>query len=148
MRLSLYRQLESPQSTIGELFADGKHVAWTLERCGPQFKSDFHRIPAGTYKIQIYNSPHFGRAMPLLRDTPGCPMCELHWGSIPGASHCCILVGKQKGQDTLSFTRVAFDELFPLIQSAVENAAEGCSIEIFDAVLSNHDDIQSAVTAT
>jgi hypothetical protein len=133
---------------MGELFVDGKHVAWTLERCGPQYKSDFHRIPAGSYKISIYNSPHFGREMPLLRDTPRCPVCEIHWGNVPGASHCCILIGKQKGQDTLFFTRAAFDELFPAIQTAAEQTAEGCSIDIFDVPLSNHDDVQSAVSAT
>jgi len=133
---------------MGELFADGKHVAWTLERAVPQYNSDFHRIPAGVYRIQIYNSPHFGRPMPLLRETPGCPMCELHWGNVPGASHCCILVGKQKGLNMLSFTRVAFDELFPLIQNAVEQTAEGCEIAVYDPPLSNHEAVMDAVAET
>lgn len=127
MKLSLYRQVESAISTQGELFCDGAHVCFTLERPS---SGQYQRIPAGTYKIVIYNSPHFGRAMPLLQNTPGCPYCELHWGNVPGASHCCILVGKQKGQDTIYFTRDAFDALFPAIAQAV--GAEGCEIFIAD----------------
>jgi Family of unknown function (DUF5675) len=132
VRLALYRQQESAISTQGELFIDGAHAAWTLERPGPAVNAPYHRIPAGTYKVCIYNSPHFGRPMPLLRDTPTCLMCEIHWGNVPGASEGCILVGKAKGQDQIFFTRDAFNELYPAIEQAVEQTLEGCSIDIFD----------------
>lgn len=127
VNLALYRQVESAISTQGELFIDGNHAAYTLERPAT---GQYQRIPAGTYKVVLYNSPHFGRPMPLLQDTPGCPYCEIHWGNVPGASHCCILVGKQKGEDTIWFTRDAFDNLFPAIAQAV--GAEGCQISVFD----------------
>jgi hypothetical protein len=143
MRFALYRQSESAISTMGELFVDGKHNCWTLERPpGPI------RIPAGHYPITLYPSPHFGRIMPLLNDIPERSSIEIHWGNVPGASEGCILIGKQKGEDTIFFTRAAFDELFPLIQNAIENTAEGCSIDIFDVPLSTHEDVQDAVTAT
>jgi len=132
VRLALYRQSESAISTQGELFIDGVHGCWTLERPGPSVNSPFHRVQAGTYKISIYNSPHFGRPMPLLRDTPGVSYCEIHWGNVPGASEGCILVGKSKAQDQIFFTRDAFNALYPAIEQAVEQTPEGCSIQIFD----------------
>jgi len=132
VNLALYRQTETAVSTLGELFCDGKHACFTLERPGEQFESDFHRIPAGTYKVSIYASPHFGRPMPLLRDTPTCPYCEIHWGNVPGCSEGCILVGKAKGKDVIYSTREAFDALYPAIQQGVEQTVEGCTIQIFD----------------
>jgi Family of unknown function (DUF5675) len=86
--------------------------------------------------------------MPLLKDVPGRNYIEIHFGNTPGASEGCILIGKTKGRDEIFFTRAAFDELFPLIQNAVENTPEGCSIDIFDVPLSNHEAVQDAVTAT
>lgn len=123
------------------------HFGWTLERPGSQYKSMYHRIPAGKYPISIYDSPHFGRQMPLLR-VPGHNYIEIHWGNVPSASEGCILIGKQKGKDTIFFTRQAFDELFPAIQTAVEQSVDGCSIEVFDPPLSNHEEVNEAATAT
>jgi len=147
VKLALYRQVESAISTIGELFCNGKHFCWTLERPGLDHVSDFHRIPAGSYAIVLYDSPHFGRQMPLLK-VPGHNYIEIHFGNVPSASEGCILVGKQKGLNTILLTREAFAELFPLIQAAVEQSSEGCSIDVFDPPLSNHDAVNEAVTAT
>lgn len=149
MRLSLYRKDETPLSTIGDLFCDGKRFGFMLEPPGPQYlAAPFHRIPAGSYKIAIFNSPHFQRAMPLLRDTPGCPMCEIHTGNIPGASHGCLVVGKQKTANAVWHSKEAFSELYPAIETAVEQTTEGCSIEIHDApLLCNHDAVNDAVVA-
>lgn len=128
MRLSLYRQTTSSISTQGELFRDGQHQAFTLERPAT---GQYHRIPAGVYPVELYDSPHFGRKMPLLVGTPGCPFCEIHWGNVPGASHCCILIGRTKGQDAIYFTRDAFDDLFPILEAALLTP-EGCSIQVVD----------------
>src|SRR6266436_1567287 len=131
MKLLLQRQFETPLSTQGHLAINGVHQVWTLERPSPQFQSDYHRIPAGTYNIVLYDSPHFGRKMPLLLDTPDCDKCEIHWGNVPGASHCCVLVGVEKGVNIIFHTRDAFDALFPLIEVAVNH--EGCEIEVLDS---------------
>jgi len=130
MNLALQRHIETPLSTQGHLGVNGVHECWTLEPPGPQFQAKYHRIPAGIYKVELYASPHFGRMMPLLKDTPGCDKCEIHWGNVPGASHCCILVGVEKGINIIFHTRDAFDTLFPLIEVAVNH--EGCEIEVID----------------
>jgi len=133
MKILLQRVTETPLSTQGHLAVNGVHECFTLEPPGPQFKADHHRISAGVYKIELYTSPHFGRMMPLLKYTPGCDKCEIHFGNVPGASHCCILVGVEKGINIIFHTRDAFDALFPVIEVAVNH--EGCEIEIVDALI-------------
>ncbi len=130
MRMTLQRQIENSVCTMGDIQIAGAFAAWTLERQGPQFVSDYHRAPAGIYVVELYNSPHFGRLMPRLVDVPDCPFCEIHWGSWPRNSHGCILVGSQRGENMIYNTQLKFDELFPVIQAAVET--EGCDIEILD----------------
>lgn len=141
MKLVLQRSTETPLSTIGDLSIDGVHQVFTLERAGEQFPSDYHRIPAGPYEIVLYDSPHFGRKMPMLKGLEG-PI-EIHWGNVPGASHGCILVGIEKGEDAVYHSRDAFDFLFPQIFRAVN--AEGCFIVILDPPGDNGDNVQQAV---
>jgi hypothetical protein len=105
-------------------------MAWSLERPGPQFESDYHRIPAGVYDITLYPSPHFGRLIPLLMNVPGRSNIEIHWANYPGDLKGCIGVGMQQGKDAIYNSRMKFDEIFPLIQVAVEH--EGCSIDVRD----------------
>jgi hypothetical protein len=146
VKLVLQRDISNAIGTQGSLTVDGHHVAFTLERPAPQFQNEYHCIPAGTYKISIYDSPRFGRLMPLL-DVPGHSGIEIHWGSFVTNSHGCILVGKERGENCIFHTREKFDELFLPIQAAAET--EGCSIEVRDvAGPSNHEDVQNAVTAT
>jgi len=142
MNLVLQRQTKSPQSTQGEMTLDDQHVCWTLERPLPEYPADFHCIPAGTYPISLYPSPHFGRLMPLLA-VPGHSGIEIHYGNYPLDSKGCILVGKEKSQDAVWHSREMFAELFPVIQAAIEG--EGCSIEIRDIfVPDNAEAVQDA----
>jgi hypothetical protein len=130
MKLLLQRVTETPLSTQGHIAINGVHECFTLERPSPQYSADFHCIPAGTYKIELYASPHFGRLMPLLVDVPGHSNIEIHWGNFPSDSRGCILVGVEKAADMLYHTRDAFDVLFPMIEIAVNH--EGCEIEVAD----------------
>lgn len=110
---------------MGELFFGGEHECFTLERVGVA-------IPAGTYRLDLYQSPHFNRLMPMLCDVPGRSDILIHWGNYPQNSDGCILVGEQQDLSIgeIFNTRKQFDELFPLIEAAVRT--EGCQIEIVD----------------
>ena len=124
MELLLRRSLPiAPNALPGELFLDGVHAAWTLERISVA-------IPTGRYQITLYPSPHFGRVMPLLNGVPNLSMIEIHWGNAPEASDGCLLVGELQDPATgdILNTRKKFDELFPAIEGAIEN--EGCWITI------------------
>jgi len=131
MRLTLRRGTPGNVSIPGELFLDGDHESYTLEN-----KAD--AIPAGTYKITLYDSPHLGRVVPLLNDVPGRSMIEIHWGNVAGDYKGCIGVGKAQDTRTeeIFATRAAFAELFPMIEAAV--ASEGCDIEVLDLPTTDH----------
>ena len=125
MEMILKRQQTVGESLMGELFIEGNHMAWTLERVGVQ-------IPAGTYRISLYDSPHFERLMPMLNDVPGREYILIHWGNYPDNSDGCILVGTLRDLSTgdIYSTRQKWDELYPLIGAAV--MSEGCSISVLD----------------
>lgn len=108
------------------MFLGGEHVCFTLEN-----RAD--AIPAGTYKITIYDSPHLGRPVPLLMGVQERSKIEIHWGSEPANYKGCIGVGEERDLSTEEIfgTQREFAALFPVIQSAVET--EGCQIEILDA---------------
>jgi len=130
MRIVLQRQTENSVCTMGEMTIEGSYAAWTLERQGPQFPSDYHSGPAGIYKVVLYPSPKFGRVMPLLENVPDCPYCEIHFGNWPHDSHGCILVGSQRGENMIYNSQLKFNEIYPLIEAAVKS--DGCDIEIKD----------------
>jgi len=124
MKLIVQRQAKTPFSISGEMTLNGKYLAWTLENA-------HLAIPAGTYEVELYPSPKFGRLMPRLKDVPGCPYCEVHWANMPSELEGCLGVGMMKGEDRIWNSREKFAEIYPLFQAAV-NTDEGCSIEIRD----------------
>ena len=131
MKMTLQRQTETPLSTSGEITVDGLFMAWSLERPQPRYPSDYHCIPAGTYRITLYPSPHFGRLIPLLNDVPGRSTIEIHWANKPTDLKGCIGVGTMRSADAIWNSREKFDEIWPLIQASV-NTQEGCWIEVRD----------------
>jgi hypothetical protein len=126
MKLTLQRGQIGNVSIPGELFCGGAHECWTLERKAVA-------IPAGTYQLGLYPSPHFSRLMPILKDVLDRQDILLHWGNYPANSDGCILLGSQRSLEIEEIynTRAAFEELFPVIQAAVNT--EGAEIEILDA---------------
>lgn len=81
-------------------------------------------IPTGVYSLTVYDSPHAGHPVPLLQDVPGRTAIEIHCGNYPCDSKGCILVGEMVDTEgILQESRISFDRLFPLIDSAVERGA-------------------------
>jgi hypothetical protein len=142
VELTVKRDLKSPKGTMGILLVDGRQSGVTLElpiRDGMPGSA----IPCGRYQVVLYNSPHFGRVMPLLFGVPNRTEIEIHWGSDVVDTRGCILIGNERDTNTLEIfhTRNKFDELFPAIEESVENS--GCWITVGDAVIpSNHDAVQ------
>jgi hypothetical protein len=126
MKIILKRSEAIGEALPGEMTVEGMHIAWTLERVAVA-------IPEGTYQISLYPSPHFGRLMPMLDNVADRSDILIHWGNYPQNSDGCILVGENIDRltgDILS-TQQKFDELFPMIEAAVN--AEGCQITIFSS---------------
>jgi hypothetical protein len=85
-------------------------------------------IPVGTYRVTTAFSPHFQRIMPLILGIPNRSEIEIHWGNYPDDTRGCILLGTERGDNSVLNSRAAFDELFPMIQQSSAN--EGCWITI------------------
>lgn len=141
MKFQLNRDNASTLATMGQLWLDGRLAAYTLEL---PIKDGLpgSAIPAGIYRVTIYNSPHFGRPMPLIL-VPGRSTIEIHWGNDVVDTRGCVLVGDSRDLSTREIfnTRKKFDELFPAIEAAVQ--AEGCWIEVHDP-LTNAEEVQTA----
>lgn len=121
MRLELKRTECGAVCTIGELLIDGNHEAWTLEDVvredGLKIPGET-AIPAGTYTVDITQSPRFGRLLPLLIGVNGFVGIRIHPGNTASDTEGCILVGQGKGKNVVLSSRAAFDALFPKLKAA------------------------------
>lgn len=120
MTLNLTRTTTTKDALIGCLSVDDVSECATLEN------RDL-AIPLGTYEVGIYDSPHAGHPVPILKNVKGRDFVEIHSGNIASDSKGCILVGQQYTNDTISGSHLAFAHLFPQIQSAIDS---GESVEI------------------
>jgi Family of unknown function (DUF5675) len=133
MKITVQRDTYHLTCTMGEMTIDTvpSFKAYTLELPrGSGLPGSC--IPAGTYKVGIYPSPHFKRMMPLIEGIPGRSEIEIHWGNFPRNTEGCILVGTVRTLDAILDTKAKFDELFPLIETAVKG--NNCWIEVKDFV--------------
>jgi len=107
-------------------------LGYTLEppwRNNEQFVSS---IPTGTYAAERYNSPKYGR-VPRLKNVPNRYDILMHYGNYPSNTEGCILVGKQKGNNSVLDSKKALREMMNYIDavmSADKLAGEQTSIEV------------------
>lgn len=122
MKLTLKRTTFTDKSTIGELSIDGTFFCYTLEdivRNGPKVMHET-AIPYGTYEVVVNMSNRFKRLMPLLLGVPNFEGIRIHSGNTAAHTSGCILVGMQKGVDTITQSTIAYDSLFTKIKGATQ----------------------------
>lgn len=134
MRLQLRRDDPGPDCQFGVLYVDGKRFCETLEDvCREVAGADVSAwkihgrtaIPRGSYRVEITWSPRFKRRLPLLVDVPGFAGIRIHPGNGAADTEGCILVGAVRGGNFVGNSRVAFEQLF-----AVLDAADAIEIEV------------------
>ena len=126
LEMTLERQIFSEESTIGELFIDGKHECWTLEdpvRTGPKI-AGVTAIPAGTYDVRITWSPKFRHDVPLLLGVVGFEGVRIHIGNTPEDTQGCVLVGQTRGFDWIGRSQAAYDLLYAKLLTAQKAGLE------------------------
>lgn len=120
MNLLLQRMWFTDKSTIGALFIDKLFFCYSLEDAVREVKiANETAIPYGKYQVIISKSPKFGRLLPELLDVPGFTGVRIHSGNLPSETSGCILVGRERGVDCLSSSRVAFDEFFAKLETGL-----------------------------
>lgn len=129
MKLVVKRRWFSEISTVGELFVDNQLDCYVLEdtvRTDPIPSTPANEakvygktaIPAGTYDVSITFSNRFGKRMPLLHNVPGFEGIRIHAGNVAANTHGCLLVGQTRGQDSIGYSKVAYDALFLKLDAA------------------------------
>lgn len=113
MNLNLKRLPPSLLATLGEMSIDSVFECYTLERPDVQ-------IPLGEYTIEMTYSPRFKRLLPLLEEVPDRTNIRIHAGNWPRDTEGCILVGLQRGVDSIFQSQMALDPLIVQIQSALD----------------------------
>ena len=94
--LTLQRDIQDGQATLGRLFIDGNFQCFTLERPWLNNQRGVSCIPEGTYNGAIQRSPRFKRDLPELLDVPDRDQILIHMGNSPRDTQGCILVGMDR----------------------------------------------------
>lgn len=128
MNLTLHREKPTHTALPGLLYESTGKICYTLERHpdDPEHKP----IPAGTYPVTLYPSPRFETLVPLLHDVPGRTMIEIHYGNFTRDTEGCILVGKGRDKDAVTYSRLALKELVE--KMALDNGPH--SITVIESV--------------
>jgi len=133
MKVNVKRVQIDPDVTIGRLTVDGSPFeCWTLEDPVRPDGVKIHgetAIPAGTYVVELTQSPRFKRVLPLLLNVANFVGVRIHTGNSVEDTHGCLLVGMDKLAATIGRSRIAFDALFDLMQTA-RARGEGITLEI------------------
>lgn len=121
MNLALTRKWFTGKSTIGELTVDGELYCYTLEDVVRDTKIPGETaIPAGGYDVVITMSARFKKRMPLLLNVPGYEGVRIHCGNFAKDTEGCILVGLNRGEDSIMDSKLAYAGLFKKIDEALE----------------------------
>ncbi|MBQ5596388.1 MAG: hypothetical protein IIU75_04855 [Rikenellaceae bacterium] len=109
MEITVKRFKLTKRCSIGNMLIDGKFFCNTLEdkvRKLPDEAKVWGKtaIPAGTYKIEMYDSPRFKRRLPLLKDVPYFTGILIHRGNTVEDTVGCILVGEANGEQVWNST--------------------------------------------
>lgn len=138
VKLTLNRTNCGPDSTTGELLAEGRHIAYTLEL---PVKDGLpgSAIPEGTYPVVLAPSPkfmassdqwvlHYAQLIPHLYHIPDRTNILIHWGNLAEDTNGCILVGRTVGVNFIGDSRLAFEGLWSLIQGPARS--NDCTITV------------------
>lgn len=133
MNLLIKREPEGKDWTFGKLYVNNEYESETLEDRIREVKGKpvsswkirgKTAIPYGKYKVELYNSPHFKRVVPILRNVNGYDYVLIHWGNFIEDTDGCILVGTGRNRNAITDSRKAFNRLFPRIEAALKNGEE------------------------
>lgn len=130
MKLLLKRLHKTQNSTIGELYVDGKFECYTLEDVERKEKIYAKTaIPKGTYQVIMTMSNRFKKLMPLLLNVPNFEGVRIHTGNYAKDTEGCILLGKTRGIDFIGNSKKAVADFYPKLEAALKVGKVTLTIE-------------------
>lgn len=129
MIIEVFRFDSGSDDTLGKMYIDGVFHCYTLEDEYREVKVKGEtRIPAGTYKVGLVNSPKFGHDMLLIENVPNFSGILIHPGNTEDQTSGCLLVGKRIGslnhKRAVLDSKMAYKEIYPIIAGAIKEGQE------------------------
>jgi len=124
MQLVLQREVLSDKSTIGKLSVNEERLGWTLEDAVLPIGVKVYgktAIPEGRFRVVIDRSARFKRLMPHILDVPGFEGVRIHAGNTSEDTEGCILIGLQKGVDSIGRSQAAMALFMPKLEAALQD---------------------------
>ena len=128
MKLRLYRDTFTDESTIGELSVNGAFFCFTLEDRDRKLEDGGTKeygktcVPRGTYDVVIDFSQKYNKEMPHVLNVPQFEGIRIHPGNMAKDTEGCILVGATKSKDFVGNSVVTFNNLMDLMNEAYAKA--------------------------
>jgi len=122
MEIKLTRKWLTKNSTVGELFIDGKQECFVIEDNYPTpwVKTPGKTaIPAGRYEVIVNMSNRFKVEMPLLLNVPEYQGVRIHPGNTASDTEGCLLPGRVRQVDKVLESKLAYEALFTKIKAAL-----------------------------
>ena len=94
--IHMRRGPSTPLGTAGEMFRNGSHLCFTMERPWLDNAKGVSCIPPGRYPCKTYQSPTKGDVW-MLVGVPDRSEIEIHAANIMTELRGCIAVGSEKG---------------------------------------------------
>lgn len=116
LEIELKRLFDNQWCTIGALSMP-QMVCSTIELPNSPYLGSKVRIPAGRYRMRLYNSPRWGKDVPLLVDVPDRTFIEIHpsnYAIRPSDGKCllegCIALGTNPSSVSIDNSTATFNE--------------------------------------
>jgi len=130
MKLLLKRIHKTNNSTIGELFIDGKFECYVLEDIEREVKVHSKTaIPKGTYEVVITMSNRFKINLPLLLKVPNFEGIRIHAGNTAKDTEGCLLLGQTRGVDFVGNSKKAMFNFMPKLREGLKKGKVFITIE-------------------
>lgn len=110
MNAILIRNEFTPTCVLGVLVLDNGFTCQTLELPWRNNERNVSCIPLGTYEVSPWLSPSKGDCFKV-HDVPARDDILLHVGNYPKDSQGCVLVGQERGVESVMLSRLAMNQL-------------------------------------
>lgn len=116
------------KETIGELYVNGSHFAYTLEDMVREVKGqpveswkvqNVTAIPSGRFEVKMTYSVRFKKIMPELQAVPGFTGVRAHGGNTDADTDGCILVGEMKDNEGIHNCAAVLEKLAAIIEATI-----------------------------
>lgn len=110
MKLTLIRDKDNGESTLGRLFCEGEFLCFTLENTWADNEPRVSCVPEGNYQLETkkygrYWEKYKPLEIPILKDVPNRSQILIHPGNFPKDTLGCILVGDNKANNFVGNSR-------------------------------------------